>query len=64
MVVRGLTCTEDYESRLQIAELEYVIHSPAAATGLGENYVGFPLPRATLGAGRGSLVEQGGVACL
>jgi p-hydroxybenzoate 3-monooxygenase len=34
---------DDYRSRLQVAELEYVVHSPAAATSLAENYVGFPL---------------------
>src|SRR5215472_525799 len=34
---------DDYRSRLQGAELEYVVHSPTAATSLAENYVGFPL---------------------
>jgi p-hydroxybenzoate 3-monooxygenase len=34
---------DDYRSRLQVAELEYVVRSPAAATSLAENYVGFPL---------------------
>jgi p-hydroxybenzoate 3-monooxygenase len=56
--------TEDYQSRLQLAELEYVIHSPAAATSLAENYVGFPLPAAALGVPRGQLAERGAVACL
>jgi p-hydroxybenzoate 3-monooxygenase len=36
--------TDDFQSRVQLAELEYVVHSPAAATSLAENYVGFPLP--------------------
>jgi p-hydroxybenzoate 3-monooxygenase len=34
---------DDYRSRLQVAELEYVVHSHVAATSLAENYVGFPL---------------------
>jgi p-hydroxybenzoate 3-monooxygenase len=55
---------EDYQSRLQLAELEYVVHSPAAATSLAENYVGFPLPAAALGVPRGEPAERGGVACL
>jgi p-hydroxybenzoate 3-monooxygenase len=38
--------TDDYQSRMQLAELEYVACSPAAATSLAENYVGFPLPAA------------------
>jgi p-hydroxybenzoate 3-monooxygenase len=33
----------DYQHRLQIAELEYVTGSKAAATALAENYVGLPL---------------------
>ncbi len=37
---------DDYQRRLQQAELEYVVSSPAAATSLAENYVGFPLPAA------------------
>ena len=32
-----------YGRRLQLAELEYVTSSPAAATTLAENYVGLPL---------------------
>jgi p-hydroxybenzoate 3-monooxygenase len=34
---------DNYRSRLQVAELEYVVHSSAAATSLAENYAGFPL---------------------
>ena len=56
--------TEDYQSRLQLAELEYVVHSPAAATSLAENYVGFPLPAAALGVRWDELAERGDVACL
>jgi p-hydroxybenzoate 3-monooxygenase len=56
--------TEDYQSRLQLAELEYVVHSPAAATSLAENYVGFPLPVAAVGVRRGERAVQRGVACL
>jgi p-hydroxybenzoate 3-monooxygenase len=29
--------------KLQLARLAYVVNSQAAATGLAENYVGFPL---------------------
>jgi p-hydroxybenzoate 3-monooxygenase len=39
---------DDYRCRLQVAELEYVVHSPAAARSLAENYVGFPLTGAAL----------------
>jgi p-hydroxybenzoate 3-monooxygenase len=31
------------QDRLQLAELDYVVKSPAASTTLAENYVGFPL---------------------
>jgi p-hydroxybenzoate 3-monooxygenase len=34
---------DHYRHRLQLAELEYVCSSPAAATTLAENYVGLPL---------------------
>jgi p-hydroxybenzoate 3-monooxygenase len=37
---------DDYQSRMQLAELDYIVHSPAAATSLAENYTGFPLPEA------------------
>jgi p-hydroxybenzoate 3-monooxygenase len=56
--------TDDYQSRLQLAELEYVVYSPAAATSLAENYVGFPLPAAALAVPWGRVAERGGVACL
>jgi p-hydroxybenzoate 3-monooxygenase len=42
--------TDDYRNRLQVAELEYVVGSRAAATSLAENYAGFPLAGATLNA--------------
>jgi p-hydroxybenzoate 3-monooxygenase len=35
---------EAYQSHMQLAELEYLVHSPVAAASLAENYVGFPLP--------------------
>jgi p-hydroxybenzoate 3-monooxygenase len=35
---------DDLERRMQLAQLEYVCSSTAAATSLAENYVGFPLP--------------------
>jgi p-hydroxybenzoate 3-monooxygenase len=34
---------DDFHHRLQLAELEYVVHSRAAATALAENYVGLPM---------------------
>jgi len=37
---------DEYKSRLQLAELEYAVHSPSASASLAENYVGFPLPAA------------------
>jgi p-hydroxybenzoate 3-monooxygenase len=55
---------EDYQDQMQLAELEYVVHSPAAATSLAENYVGFPLPSAALGVPWAQLAERGGVACV
>ncbi|HEY6911010.1 MAG TPA: FAD-dependent monooxygenase, partial [Myxococcales bacterium] len=33
-----------FSNRLQLAELEYVTRSRAAATALAENYVGLPMP--------------------
>jgi p-hydroxybenzoate 3-monooxygenase len=51
--------TDGYRSRLQVAELEYVVHSPAAATSLAENYVGFPLAGAALNTAPGPLATLG-----
>jgi p-hydroxybenzoate 3-monooxygenase len=31
-----------FDHRRQIAELDYLVHSPAAMTSLSENYVGVP----------------------
>src|SRR5262245_31461901 len=39
---------DDYQSRLQLAELEHVVQCPAAAASLAENYAGFPLPAPAL----------------
>jgi p-hydroxybenzoate 3-monooxygenase len=50
---------EGYQDRMQRAELEYVVHSPAAATSLAENYVGFPLPAAALDTPWAQLAERG-----
>jgi p-hydroxybenzoate 3-monooxygenase len=50
---------DDYFSRLQVAELEYVVRSPAAATSLAENYVGFPLAGAALNTALGPLAKPG-----
>jgi p-hydroxybenzoate 3-monooxygenase len=33
----------DFDHRRQIAELDYITHSRAAATSLAENYTGLPL---------------------
>jgi p-hydroxybenzoate 3-monooxygenase len=50
---------DDYRSRLQGAELEYVVHSPTAATSLAENYVGFPLAGAALNTALDPLAKLG-----
>src|SRR5262249_36048123 len=47
---------DESRSRLQLAELENVVHSEAAAASLAENYVGFPLsaaPRASISVAAG-----------
>jgi p-hydroxybenzoate 3-monooxygenase len=49
---------DGYRSRLQLAELEHLVYSPAAATSLAENYVGFPLPPAALNTAPGPLAER------
>ncbi len=35
---------DEFGRKLQRAQLDYVVHSPAAATSLAENYVGLPFP--------------------
>jgi p-hydroxybenzoate 3-monooxygenase len=50
---------DDYQSRMQLAELEYVVGSPAAATSLAENYVGLPLPVVALSTPWSALVKGG-----
>jgi p-hydroxybenzoate 3-monooxygenase len=35
---------DEFQHRLQLAQLAYVCRSPAAARTLAENYVGFPMP--------------------
>jgi p-hydroxybenzoate 3-monooxygenase len=62
--LHSLPDTEDYQRRLQLAELEYVVHSPAAATSLAENYVGFPLPATALGIRRAEMAEHAALASL
>ncbi len=37
------TSGDDFDARLQVAQLQYVCSSQAASTGLAENYVGLPL---------------------
>jgi p-hydroxybenzoate 3-monooxygenase len=41
-----------FDSRRQLAELEYVTRSSAAMTSLAENYVGWPVARASVGEDR------------
>jgi p-hydroxybenzoate 3-monooxygenase len=48
---------DDYQSRVQLAELEHVVQSPAAATSLAENYAGFPLPAVALATPWSRLVK-------
>ena len=50
---------DDYRSRLQVAELEYVVHSPSAARSLAENYVGFPLTGAALNTALDPIAKLG-----
>jgi p-hydroxybenzoate 3-monooxygenase len=49
---------DDYQSRLQLAELDEVVYSPAAATSLAENYVGLPLPAVALSTPWSQLAER------
>jgi p-hydroxybenzoate 3-monooxygenase len=51
--------TDDYQDHLQLAELDYVVHSPAAAASLAENYAGFPLPAEALAVPWSRLAEGG-----
>ncbi len=41
---------EDFQYRMQVAELDYVVGSRAASTSLAENYVGLPMENLTRGA--------------
>jgi p-hydroxybenzoate 3-monooxygenase len=36
--------SDTFQRKLQLAQLEYVVASRAAAASLAENYVGLPLP--------------------
>ena len=49
---------DDYQGRLQLAELEQVVHCPTAAASLAENYAGFPLPEPALGIPWAELAER------
>jgi p-hydroxybenzoate 3-monooxygenase len=51
---------DDYQSRLQLAELDNVVHSTAAAANLAENYVGFQLPAEALSAPWSELADGRG----
>jgi p-hydroxybenzoate 3-monooxygenase len=57
-VLHRLPGTEDYQSHIQLAELDYLVHSPAAAASLAENYVGFPLPAAAVDGLCGSSAQR------
>jgi p-hydroxybenzoate 3-monooxygenase len=48
---------DEFQHRLQLAELDYVTGSRAGATALAENYVGLPIVRISCGS---SLVHRGG----
>jgi p-hydroxybenzoate 3-monooxygenase len=50
---------DGYQGRMQLAELENVVSSPAAAASLAENYVGLPLPPAALRTPWSELAERG-----
>jgi p-hydroxybenzoate 3-monooxygenase len=55
---------DDYQRRMQLAELENVVQSASAATNLAENYVGLPLPAATLNVPWSRLAERGPLRCI
>ncbi|TCU14126.1 4-hydroxybenzoate 3-monooxygenase [Rhizobium sullae] len=42
MMMHRFPDTSDFDQKIQEAELDYLTHSRAAATGLAENYVGLP----------------------
>jgi p-hydroxybenzoate 3-monooxygenase len=50
---------DGYQGRMQLADLEYLVYSLAAATSLAENYVGLPLPAAALSTPWSWLVKCG-----
>jgi hypothetical protein len=49
---------DDFQDQLQLAELEYVIHSETGATSLAENYVGFPHPTGAMDVPWSMLAEN------
>jgi p-hydroxybenzoate 3-monooxygenase len=50
---------DGYQSRMQLAELEYLVGSHAAATSLAENYAGLPLPVGACSTPWSQLAERG-----
>ena len=52
---------DEYQKKMQLAEVEYVIRSSAAARSLAKNYVGIPLPTEALQIPRRQLVEHCGL---
>jgi p-hydroxybenzoate 3-monooxygenase len=58
-VLHRLPGMDEFKSRLQLAELEYVVHSQVGAASLAENYVGFPLPAAAQVAASAAAGEAG-----
>ncbi|HYV39372.1 MAG TPA: 4-hydroxybenzoate 3-monooxygenase [Gemmataceae bacterium] len=59
-VLHLLPGMDAYQSRMQLAELENVAQSTAAATNLAENYVGLPLPAEALSVPWNQLASQRG----
>jgi len=52
---------DEYQSRMQLAELENVVQSAGAAKNLAENYVGLPLPAAAFSVPWGQLAGRSGL---
>jgi p-hydroxybenzoate 3-monooxygenase len=42
MMLHAFPDRSGFDRKVQLAELDYVLHSRAAATALAENYVGLP----------------------
>ena len=42
MLMHRFPDTEPFDYKIQVAELDYLVHSDAAMRGMAENYVGLP----------------------